>query len=375
LIAGRRLASPLGRATRVVALVLTGAVVACRPAAVMTAAAPLSGWREPPPKVRLVARAEIPTGTRLEPHEVGGLSGLAYDRERDLLYAVVDDPTSHPPPRLLQFRWHPGAAPALVEWLPLTQGDGPLTVQGTDPEGLARGAEGDLFVSSEGDVKGGLGPWVARFSAGGQWLAQLPVPHAFDVGEGHGIAHNRGFEALTLDAEGALVAGAEGPLAQDLPTPTGELDRTRLLRWDLPASAGAPHQWFYPVDPPHANAPEPGKLEAAGLVEILPWRGRFLTLERSWVEGVGFAVKLYETTLASAEELGGVEAWGGLTARTARKRLLADFGSLGVPMDNYEAMAWGPAGDDGKPLLVVMSDNNFNATESTYLLAFALTAN
>jgi len=376
----------LARAARFAPLLLTGAVVACRPPGATTAAVPPSGWSEPAPRVRLVAQTEIPTGTRLEPLEVGGLSGLTYDRDGDLFYAVVDDPTSHPPPRVLRFRWHPGqpkhpehpeqpeAAPALVDWLPLTQGGVPLPVEGTDPEGLARGADGDFFVSSEGDVKGGLGPWVAHFAASGEWLGRLTMPHAFDVGERRGIAHNRGFEALTLDGDGSLVAGAEGPLLQDLPAPPGELERTRLLRWDRPGTAATPHQWFYPVDPPHAKAPEAGKLEAAGLVEILPWRGGFLTLERSWVEGVGFALKLYETTLAGAEELGGVEAWGGRRARTARKRLIADFGSLGVPMDNYEALAWGPPGDDGKPLLVVMSDNNFNATESTYLLAFALTA-
>jgi hypothetical protein len=358
-----------------VALASALALAACRPTAVATAPAVAPGGREP--AVRLLAHAVVPTGTRLGPHEVGGLSGLVYDRRDDLFYAVVDDPNGHPPPRLLRLRWHPPAAPELLGWVTLTVGGGPLPGEGADLEGVARRADGELFVSSEGDAEDGLGPWVARFSAAGELRERLPLPAAFEPRAEHGAQQNRGFEALALEpGEGTLLAGTEGPLVQDEPAPAGEPARSRLLRWDLGA-AGDPRQWLYPLDPPHAPAPAPDKVRVAGLVEIVPFPpgphgGHLLALERSFVADVGFAVKLYEATLDGAEEVTGAEALAGRPVRTVRKRLLADLGALGVPMDNYEGMAWGPAGEDGQPLLVVISDNNFNPAEQTYLLALRL---
>jgi hypothetical protein len=358
---------------------LATVVPACRPPAVATSAtAALTGE---PPAVRLVAHTQLPTGTKFANLEVGGLSGLAYDRGADLFYAVVDDPTSHPPARLLRFRWHPPAAAELVDWLELSGDQGALPTAGSDLEGVARGTTGELFVSSEGDVKGKIAPWVGDFDSTGHLRRRLPLPSAFRLAKDHGTAHNQGFEALTLDAASdTLVAGTEGPLAQDQPPPAGELARVRLLRWDLRAPA-PPREWLYPIDPQHAAPVGEAKFGVAGLVDLLPFSpgadadardGHLLALERSYVDGVGFAVKLFEASLAGADEVTGFEAVAGRALRPAAKRRLADFGALGVPIANYEGMAWGPQGEDGSPLLIVISDNNFNAPEGTNLAAFTL---
>ncbi len=348
---------------------------ACRPPAAFTT--PPVALAAEPPVVRFVAHAQLPTGTKLGELEVGGLSGLAYDRAADLLYAVIDDPHGHPPARLLRFRWHPPAAPELVDWLSLSDKKGPLPSAGADLEGVARTAAGELFVSSEGDVKGHIAPWIGDFDARGHLRRRLPLPRAFRLGKGHGTIHNQGFEALTLAPGGeALFAGAEGPLAQDQPPPRGELRRVRLLRWDL-RTRSAPHQWLYPIDPQHATPIGEAKFGVAGLVDLLPFspdvaNGHLLALERSYVDGVGFAVKLFEASLAGVDEVTRVDSVAGRAVRTAGKRKLADFAALDVPIANYEGLAWGPAGDDGAPLLIVVSDNNFNAPEGTNLAAFAL---
>ncbi|HEV8241876.1 MAG TPA: esterase-like activity of phytase family protein [Thermoanaerobaculia bacterium] len=355
-------------------------LAACRPAALTTIpAAALAGE---PPVVRFVAHAQLPTsGTKLDDLDVGGLSGLAYDRAADLFYAVVDDPTGHPPARLLRFRWHPPAVPDLVDWLELADQRGPLPTAGADLEGVARTAAGELFVSSEGDVKGHIAPWVGDFDPTGHLRRRLPLPTAFRLGKGHGTGHNQGFEALMLAPSGdALFAGAEGPLAQDQPPPADELRRVRVLRWDLRGSA-LPRQWLYPIDPQHAKPIGEAKFGVAGLVDLLPFspgvspdvsNGHLLALERSYVDGVGFAVKLFEASLAGADEVTGADSVAGRAVHTIAKRKLADFADLGVPIANYEGLAWGPAGEDGAPLLVAISDNNFNAPEGTNLAAFAL---
>ena len=349
-------------------------IAACRPRVVTAPAAAATATA--PPEVRFVAQARIATGTAFAGRDVGGLSGLAYDRAADLLYAVIDDPTGHPPPRLLRFRWHPPAAPELVDWVDLADDQGPLPTAGADLEGLARATTGELFVSSEGDVKAGIAPWVGDFDSSGHLRRRLPLPEAFRLADQHGTSHNQGFEALTLADDDTLIAGAEGPLAQDQPSPPGEEARVRLLRWDLRTSA-APSEWLYPIDPQHAKPIGEAKFGVAGLVDLTPFApagadGRLLALERSYVDGVGFAVKLFEASLAGAEEVTATDALAGRAVRTAAKRRLADFAALGVPIGNYECLTWGPAGEDGAPLLIVVSDNNFNAPEGTLLAAFSL---
>jgi hypothetical protein len=324
-----------------------------------------------PAALRVIAHAVVPTGTTFAGYEVGGLSGLAYDRKADLFYAVSDDASGRPPARVLRFRWHPPAAPELVDWLQLAEDAGPLPGPGADLEGLARAPDGELYVSSEGDVKQGIAPWVGRFDASGKLLGHMPLPEAFVPREGHGVGRNAAFEALTLVAEKNLIAGTEGPLAQDEPPPAGELSRTRILRWDL-ESDRFPDEWAYPLDAPHARTTLAKGVEVRGLVDLLYWKLRFLALERSYVDGVGFAVKLYETTFAGADRLDDTTPLAGRPVRTLAKRLLVDFGSLGVPVDNYECMIWAPSGRPGEAMLVVLSDNNFNAPSGTHLLALAI---
>lgn len=345
-------------------------LAACRPAASPRAAGAGPGV------VRVVASARIVTGTKLDGLEVGGLSALQYDRKADLFYAVVDDPTGHPPARLLRFRWHPGGQPELVDWVKLLQEDGsPLPARGADLEGLARGADGTFFVSSEGDADHGIGPWVGRWNAQALLQEKLPVPDAFAPRAGHGIHDNQGFEALTLlPGENALIAGTEGALYQDQPGPPDAPARGRILEWDLQAG-GPPREWLYPLDLPVGEPRKPGGLKISGLVDLLPWPAygeRMLALERSFVDGIGVGLHLYEMTLAGAEEVTGQDALASRPVRLARKRLLADFGRLHVPMDNYEGMAWGPASEDGKPFLIVVCDNNFNGIQQSYLLALSL---
>ncbi len=319
----------------------------------------------------VVAHVALPTGTRFGDREVGGLSGLAYDPGGDLLYAVVDDVSGHPPARVLRFRWHPPAAPELVDWLLLTDDAGALPAAGADLEGIARSSDGELYVSSEGDVRNGRAPWVGRFDAGGHLRGYLSLPAAFVPGERRGPHHNAALEALALaPGGGALLAGMEGPLLQDEPPAAGEPALGRILRWDLPGDA-APEEWAYPLDPPPATSPVPNGVRVAGLVDLQPWGTRLLALERSWVEGVGFDVKLYEATLAGADRVDADSRLAGLRVRPARKHLLVDLAALGVPVDNYEGTAWLPVAG-GEPLLVVVSDNNFNAAEATHLLALRL---
>ena len=54
------------------------------------------------------------------------------------------------------------------------------------------------------------------------------------------------------------------------------------------------------------------------------------------------------------------------------KSLLLDLRTLGLPLDNIEGMAIGPTLPDGRRSLILVSDDNFAATQFTQFLLFAL---
>ena len=360
------------RAGRLAPVALLALVLAAGCASGRRHAGPAPGVSHPLREPYVVAHVRVPTGTRALGQVIGGLSGLAYDHAEDLFLAVVDDPRKSPPTRLLRFRWHPPAAPEPTGWLTLTEDGAPLPPEGADLEGIAVLPDGGLLVSSEGDVAAGIAPWVGRFDRQGELVERLPVPAHFTPGDDSGPPVNAGFEALTLDASATVaIAGTEGELRQDARPGLPRLPRrSRLLRWDL-AAGGEPREWLYPLSDPHARSPLPGGLRVSGLVDLLPEvGGTLLALERSFVAGMGFSLRLYRLDLAGATEVTGA-APPPRDAFTGRKLLLVDLGRLGVPLDNYEGMAWGPPGPDGRPLLVVIGDNNFRAEQDTHLVAIS----
>jgi 3-phytase len=61
-----------------------------------------------------------------------------------------------------------------------------------------------------------------------------------------------------------------------------------------------------------------------------------------------------------------------LRGATAHKRLLLNLNTLGIPLDNVEGLTFGPRLRDGRQSLVLVSDNNFAASQFTQFLLFAL---
>jgi hypothetical protein len=115
-------------------------------------------------------------------------------------------------------------------------------------------------------------------------------------------------------------------------------------------------------------------------VELLPLNNEFLiAMERSFsvggtATGTGNSIKLYRVALPGATNVNGV--WSLAAAldqlRPAQKTLLLDLDTLGIPLDNVEGMTLGPTLPDGRRALVLVSDNNFAASQFTQFLLFAL---
>ena len=115
-----------------------------------------------------------------------------------------------------------------------------------------------------------------------------------------------------------------------------------------------------------------------GLVELLPLNNEFLiAMERSFSVGVaatGNSIKLYTVALPGATDINGVDSLAGKLdrVRPAHKTLLLDLDQLGIPLDNVEGLTLGPRLPNGRQSVVLVSDNNFAASQFTQFLLFEL---
>ena len=361
----------MGRSMRL-AILLLAAAAWCRPAG---AAAPV--------ELELLGAASLPTGLKVDNLEVGGLSALAWDPARDLWIAVSDDRGVDDPIRFFTLRIDlEGGRLAedgvtVVSATVLHDADGaPLPPWSADCESIVRLADGSLIVGSEGDPPRGVAPFLARVSADGQVLGSLPLPERYLPADGRGVRTNLAFESMTL-AEGGhmLVTATENALAQDGPEAApGQGSPSRILELELPEGR-VEAEYVYPVDPVPVEPLPAGSFSTNGLSELLALPdGGLLALERWFAVGVGHGAALYSVDLEGATDIAGVERLADAGAVVpAAKQLVLDLNTIGVPLDNLEGMALGPALPDGRRLLVLISDNNFKPmVQWTQVLAFAL---
>ena len=325
----------------------------------------------------------IPTGTQFDSTEVGGLSGITYDTRRKVFYALSDDPSQFDPARFYTLRITAGGTPnvQIVDVTTLTDPSGdPFPPLSLDPEGLTLTKRHTLVITSEGFANRLIDPWVREFGINGRERRSLPVPAAFlPVADGsRGVRQNLGFESAGTAPDGRVFTGTEAALVQDGPPATvSSGSPARLLGYNL-WSGTLERQYVYLTDP-IAKPPVPaGAFAVSGLVELLPLSSTFLiAMERSFsvgVPGTGNTIRLYNVSLAGANDVNGIDSLAPLlaTLRPASKSLLLDLDTLGLPLDNVEGMTFGPPLPDGRKLLVLVSDNNFAPAQFTQFLFFAV---
>jgi hypothetical protein len=351
--------------------------------------------------IELLGVIVIPNNTVAFDTLVGGLSAIAYDQEADTYYFLSDDRGMTGPVRIYQATVDISAGgfddnrldDGDLTWTGmislLDETEAPFAQGLLDPEGLVY-TEGAFYVSTEGDVDiaNPIAPAILEFNAAGELIAQLPLPEKFlpQAGNNRGVRDNQGFESLTLTPDGRyLLSGVENALLQDGPAATvDEGSLSRLLKIDLTGES-PPTEFVYPVDPiPVAS--DSASVEADnGLVDLIALdnEGTLLAMERSYAPGVGNTVRLYLAKMQGAMDVSDIITLAldeGVTGveidPPVGKELLVDFGelgnALGVAPDNLEGMALGPQLSDGRQLLLVVSDNNFNPSQRTQLWALAL---
>ncbi len=308
---------------------------------------------------------------------VGGLSGLVYDRQREVYYSLVDNEAATPA-RFYTLRlpldrdWLD--EPAILDVTILRDRDGqPFTGQNFDGEGIVLTGRGELLIASETE------PAIRRFARDGALLGELPVPDRFRVAPAGEAGRNLTFESLALSPNGrSLFTAVEGPLAPD-GSVTGGSGRIRILRYEDRGPGG-----FVPVEQ-FFYLTEAGR--GIGVVEIVALSEReLLVLERGFAAGEGNTVRVFQVALAGARDVAAEASLAAPRLTPIRKSLLVDLancppsGAATAPgatqpnplLDNVESLALGPRLPGGRRALLLQSDDNFGANQTTRVIALAV---
>jgi 3-phytase len=348
------------------------AAVAATFAAAAILAAPAAA-KGPKTDLEFLGQAIVPFETTFEGTRVGGLSSITYDKRLGVFYAVSDDASIFQPVRyytvalgLADGRLGAGDVRFAEVTTLLTPGGTAYAPGSLDPEGLALTKDRELIFTSEGIANNLVDPFVRRYALDGTYLGDLPVPADFspNAERTRGVRHNLGFESAGVAPNGRfLFAATENALVQDGPAATlAGGSPARILRYQL-KTGRLDRQWTYVTD---AVAEPPNPADAFtvnGLVELLPLNNRFLlAMERSFSIGApdtGNTILIYKVSLPGR---------GG----TVSKELVLDLEDLDIPLDNVEGMTFGPRLPDGRRSVVLVSDDNFAASQFTQFLLFAI---
>jgi hypothetical protein len=359
--------------------------------------------------LRYLGQQILSTATVIDGIPFGGLSGIDCEPGTRRCVALSDDRANLGPARfymleldLAAFERRADAGSAgvrVVGTTPIGHPEGRDWAQGEpDPESIRIAAGGRVFWSDEGRRSAGrfLPPAVREIDREGRPVRSFGIPSHYlptgtprgDAPGDRGVRDNLAFESLTITPDGRrLWVATEGALVQDGPMPTLSAGTpVRMLAIDLNSAAdgGRPGVEHAYVLEPVPLPPEPaGGPAGNGLVELLALDAtRFIAVERSWARGAatpgnprtGNTVRLFLVDTTGATDVSGMESLAGRDWVPVRKTLLLALNDLrhddGTPLatDNIEGIAWGPL-HQGRPTLVLVSDNNFNPRQFTQILA------
>jgi hypothetical protein len=346
--------------------------------------------------IGFIGEYQVPSGFKVKDTPVGGLSGLAYDRQQDLYYAISDDRSDRAPARFYTFKLDLDTKnPQQVKFKQVKITDVTLlkNAEGKtypkadiDTEAIAVTPQSSVFIASEGDRLKKVLPFVSEFDLKtGQVKQTLPIPERYlpDTESKRGFQNNLAFESMTLSPIGTLpargeplrlFAATESALMQDKEVAKVAKDgkipgaKNRWLHYLLSNQAEIVSEHLYQLDPPPLGAIEHGLSE----IQAIDTSGHFLTLERSF--GLtGFRVKLFQAAMGGATDTSKVESFkGNTTIQPIKKQLAFDLKQLNIDIDNLEGMALGARLPDGSQTLLLVSDNNFSKRQVTQFLLFKI---
>ena len=341
-------------------------------------------------KLRLIGDQNIPTGEKFKETEIGGLSGLTYDKANNKILAISDDRSAVNDARFYEFALKLDAKSFNVtptEVVTLKNKEGKSFKRNTiDFEGISF-FNGDLLVSSEGWInhEPSLPPEVILFTRLGAYKKNIEIPEKFLPVKGQeskfGVRDNLAFEGLTTTPDGKTVfVGTEEALFQD--------DRTSSHNY---ASVVRLIQYkeLKPVKEIAYRLEKVPSIKVAGLIvgetglsDILAIdENTFYSIERSYMPlAKKVIIRIFKNTINDkTTDISKLDSIKGLNITTVEKELVSDLEEFSHQMsanfqslDNIEGICFGPKLDNGHNTIVLVSDNNFTKSQRTQFLAFEI---
>jgi len=268
-----------------------------------------------------------------------------------------------------------------------------------DPEGIALGNNGKMFIADE------YGPSVYEFNADGSFIRSFTTPDNLKPLEVNGSVNyvdgrplvvngrqdNRGFEGLTTNMSGTkLYAVMQDPLVNEGSSNDGRRSRNvRVVEFDI-ATGQSTAQYAYQLESRTTlNAIDPATTDDFSATQIGRSVGlsaihalsdtEFLVLERD-NRGLGVEVtatpihkRIYRINLQGATDIKNISMVGSdsLPAgvvpvqKTAEFDLLAALKAQGIAVpEKMEGLAIGPRLADGRYQVLVGTDNDYSVTQS-----------
>lgn len=321
----------------------------------------------------------------------GGLSALTYLDDRSEILAVSDD-REYNRYFTIKLSTTPGSLnvqPTGVTFLQ-PRPEGMLI----DLEGMIQAPNGMLWFSSDGvaDREPRIPPQVYEYDPDGRAGRTFMPPDKFlpePYGEQKkGVRDNLGFESLTISPDRTrLFTATENALMQDDEISSFDHgSRSRILEFRIGADLAPGPEYIYPVEP----VPRPTTFTATrgdnGLAELLALSNDELwALERAFTRGAGDSapvtnnIRLYRVLLEGADDVSKLDSLRDRpNLRPARKELLLDLTEVQglspalARLDNFEGLAFGPRLVDGSRTVLLVSDDNFRASQHTAFLMFRI---
>ncbi len=336
--------------------------------------------------IDFIGQGIFPSSTTFQNTPFGGLSGITYDENKQLYYAISDDRSEKAPARFYSLKIDlskgklrdGGVVPVGVKLL-LNEKNQNFARGTVDTEGIALSNRESIFISSEGDASQLINPFVKEFSlASGKEMNNLPIPDKFlPSSQGKkGVRNNLALENLTITPDKQyLFTATENALIQDGTEAKSAVPTScRILRYNL-ATNQPDKEYLYKTEAVKPLINITGKY-AQGLPDLhaIDNQGHFISIERAFT-GLGFSISLFQVSLEGATDISNINSLLATNAndiKPVQKKLLLDLRRLDVLLDNIEGLTLGPRLSDGQPSLILVSDNNFQSIQRTQFLAFKL---
>lgn len=327
----------------------------------------------------------IPTESTFQGYKLGGFSGMAFDQQKNLLYALPD--LWDDIPRIIVFKTSPTLKAHKVIILKDQKG-WPLPSKKLDNEALIRLSNGHFIVSSEGiylsseqelPVNFSNPPALYEFNNQGILLKEIPVPSKIT----NYARPNETLESLAYNhLNKTFLTGVESPLWIDDFINQEKGGYTRFFLLDKNYNSQKELAYFLdPVTVPSWFTKE--KLDTAinGLTELTSYQDGYFALERSFAANFSknefhTSIKIYYFDLHNQKPTD-ISMIDSLTSSTSfiaiNKKLAINLEDLrkylpNEKLDNFEGMTLGPPTQDGHNTIFLISDDNFSSKQKTILI-------